>query len=459
MFMVRSIFDQIINYGIVERWDIDKKRTYRQVNRFNLALGLISLSALPIAIISKVYLGLFVQLTGAFLYLSGFHLIKKGKLTSAQALALYTFEAHMFIISFFAIRHTEGGLMPWYSPVFASYMLYPLIAALFNRSIFKHMTISILQIALMQFAGAFIIKSGLSTFPQGREDLLNFIICVYNTAMASAIVYLFFKENRKVKDRAIKRSKELEKALNEVNKSREMISRQAMELKELNDTKDKLFSIIAHDLKSPYNTLLGFSEMLKESLENDTKSYEYAQNLYDAALNNYALLENLLEWSRTQMKRIKFSPVEFPLADIVASNIALIGLNAEKKKITIDNKAGNSILVRADKNLVNIIFRNLITNAVKYTYPGGKITIGAVSHDDLAEISIADTGMGIPEKILKNLFLIENKESRAGTLYETGTGLGLILCKEFIDLHGCTIWVESEVKKGSVFRFTLPLAK
>lgn len=276
--------------------------------------------------------------------------------------------------------------------------------------------------------------------------------------MSSAIVYLTVAENKNVKEHEIERSKELEKVLDEVRASREMISQQATELKELNNTKDKLFSIIAHDLKSPSGSLLGFSEMLKENLEHNTKNYEYAQNLYDAALNNYTLLENLLEWSRAQMNRIKFSPSTFTLGEVVNTNIAILSLNTEKKKIIIDNKVDNSLMVCADKNLVNVILRNIITNAVKFSFPGGKITVEAIPLEKLVEISVADTGIGIPDGILKTLFLIGNKQSRVGTNDETGTGLGLILCKEFVELHGGSIWVESEVKKGSVFHFTLPLA-
>jgi len=276
--------------------------------------------------------------------------------------------------------------------------------------------------------------------------------------MSSAIVYLTVAENKNVKEHEIERSKELEKVLDEVRASREMISQQATELKELNNTKDKLFSIIAHDLKSPSGSLLIFSEMLKENLEHNTKNFEYAQNLYDAALNNYTLLENLLEWSRAQMNRIKLSPTVFTLGDMVKTNIAILSLNTEKKNITIDNKIDSSLLVCADKNLVNIILRNIITNAVKYSFQGGKITVEAARHEKLVEISVADTGIGIPDKLLKTLFLIENKQSRAGTNDEPGTGLGLILCKEFVELHGGSIWVDSEVKKGSTFHFTLPLA-
>jgi signal transduction histidine kinase len=457
MSKVGEIRNRLVNYGIDDDWDFDKQRAYRQVNEFNLALSIITFSAWPIALGNKVYLGFLIQFIGFALYMSGFCLIARGKLKTARLLAIYTFETHMFIISFFALIHTNFVLMPSYSPVFVAFMLYPLVAALFDKSIFKHMIIALLQIFLIQLIGGAIADSGFPSFPIEKQDKLNFIITLYTIGMTSVIVYLIHSENRNVKIREINRSKELEKVLNEVEASREMISKQAIELKALNDSKDKFFSIVTHDLKSPYNTLLGFSAMLKESLSKDSDSWEYAKNLYDAALNNYNLLENLLEWSRSQRGSIQFNPTDFMLNEVIFKTINLVSTYAEKKNISIAERISNNLMINADRNLVNIIIRNILTNAIKYTYPGGEIIIEAKQVEKFAEISISDNGIGIPEIILNDLFTIDNKSSRTGTDQESGTGLGLILCKEFVELHGCRIWVESEVKKGSTFYFTLPL--
>jgi len=457
MSSVGEIYNSVVNFTIEKEWHLDKQRAYRQVNEFNFFAALISISGVPLAALHQMYAGLILQIFCLFCYLGGFYLISKRKLRKARLLGIYTFETHLFLFSFSAVVHTDSSIMPSYSPLFLAYMLYPLIAALFDKSIIKHALIALVQILLVQLLSGVFTDAGFPVFPAEKQDTMIFLITIYTIVMASAIIYLIYSENRNVKNLEIKRSEELEAALREVETNREMISRQAAELKTLNDSKDKFFSIITHDLKAPYNTLLGFSEMLKDNLDKGSKNWEYANNLHESALNNYNLVENLIEWSRSQRGRIPYNPTNFVLNEVVFKTVNLISLNAEKKDISIHDYVGNDLKVHADRNLVNIIIRNILTNAIKYSYPEGEIIISAKASEKFAEISISDNGIGIPEGILKTLFSIENKNSRTGTDHETGTGLGLILCKEFIDLHGCSIWAESEVKKGSVFHFTLPL--
>ncbi len=364
----------------------------------------------------------------------------------------------MFLISLFAILPTTTGVLPWYSPVFASYMLYPLVAALFDKPVFKHMLLGLLQILLIQFIGGYLSKIGFPSFPFENHDILNIIVCVYTIGMASLIVYLIFNENRIVKTQEIERSKQLQLALEKVEISNELIKKQADDLFKLNDSKNKFFSIIAHDLKSPYNTVIGFSEILKDKSINDPEYYKYAKNLYDTALDNYSLLENLLEWARTQMDHIQFRPSEFAINEVIYKTINLVGVSAEKKNVVIKNEISNSIIVSADRTLVSIIIRNILTNAIKFTRPGGFVTIGYVNRGRLAEFFIKDNGIGIPEEMVKYLFKLEYIQSRKGTSSETGTGLGLILCKDFVEMHGGEIWVKSKENEGSTFYFTLPKA-
>jgi len=335
-------------------------------------------------------------------------------------------------------------------------MLYPLVAALFDKPVFKHMLIALFQIVLLQFIGVFLTIIDFPSFPIEKHYSLNIIICFYTIGMASALVYLIHSENRAVKNLEIERSKELEKALKRVEIASAVITKQADDLARINDAKNKFFSIIAHELKSPYNTVLGFSEILKNKSINDPEYYLYAKNLYDTALGNFNLLENLLEWSRSQMDHIQYKPTCIRLNDLILKTMNLIGASAEKKNISIENNVSNTILVNADRDLISFIIRNIITNAIKFTVPGGKVIVSAKSKEKFVEVSVADNGIGIPESLAKKLFTIENKESRKGTLSETGTGLGLILCKEFVELHGGRIWVESQEKKGSTFFFTLP---
>ena len=453
-----EIYNNIRTFGIKDEWDFDKKRAYRQVNEFNLFLCLISFSAIPIALVFKVYLGLIIQILCFFLYLAGFLLLSRELLKQARLLAIYTFETQLFFVTFFAVYPTNEGFMPWYSPVFIVYIIYPIIAALFDKPIFKHMFFGLFQIFMIQFTGAVLTKINLMSFPESHLGILTIIVCVYTLGIGSLIVHLVYSENKVVKTLEIERSKQLQKALKELELSNTMINDQTIELQKLNDSKNKLFSIIAHDLKSPYNVILGFSEILKEKSINDPEYYEYAKNLYDTAIDNYSLLENLLEWSRTQMDHIQYKPSVFPLNDVIYKTLNLLGVSAEKKNIAIKNEVSNSLSLFADRTLVSIIVRNIITNAIKFTRSGGSIIIGAEIKKREAEVFIKDNGIGMPEETLKDLFKIEYIQSRKGTSAEAGTGLGLILCKEFIEMHNGEIRAESKEKVGTTFYFTLPLA-
>lgn len=230
-------------------------------------------------------------------------------------------------------------------------------------------------------------------------------------------------------------------------------------LKESNATKDKFFSIIAHDLKSPFNSIIGFSELLMENYrEYDEKEIEDSLNVIkNSSKQAYDLLENLLVWSRLQTSKIDFNPETFALSQDISDTLAIASNIAGNKNIHITNNIHEPCLVYADKNMLNTIMRNLLANAVKYTPRNGNITIGCQYHDDSIELSVKDNGIGIPQKGIDQLFRIDSKYSTPGTEKEQGTGLGLILCRDFVEKHGGKIWAESEEGKGSTFRFTLPV--
>ncbi len=239
------------------------------------------------------------------------------------------------------------------------------------------------------------------------------------------------------------------------------VEQRTQELRELNATKDKFFSIIAHDLKNPFNTLMGFTELLLENLNdyNQEKLEEFISILHETSKQSYALLENLLEWSRSQTGRIQMNPEKIDLYELVEENINLLLNHASKKKIKLINEIASPSIVTADANMIRTVIRNLVSNAIKYTNENGIITASASQDNGSVKVSIADTGIGmIPENVEK-LFRIDVNYSTKGTANETGTGLGLILCKEFINKNGGKIWVESEFGKGSRFKFTLPIEK
>ncbi len=233
------------------------------------------------------------------------------------------------------------------------------------------------------------------------------------------------------------------------------------ELRELNATKDKFFSIIAHDLKNPFNTLMGFTELILDNFADysQEKLKEFITILNDTSRHSYALLENLLEWSRAQTGRLEMIPEKINLHELFNENIDLLLSNAAKKDIRLVNNLDTDAKAYADLNMIGTVIRNLISNAIKYTNEKGSISGSSKITDNMIEISVTDTGVGIAGDNLEKLFKIEVNYSTTGTAEETGTGLGLILCEEFIQKNGGKIWVESEIDKGSSFKFTLPINK
>lgn len=231
-----------------------------------------------------------------------------------------------------------------------------------------------------------------------------------------------------------------------------------IKLIELNASKDKFFSIISHDLKSPFNSIIGLSNLLVEQIKNkDIEGIDLYGNLIIKSSNKAMdLLLNLMEWSRSQCGRIEFNPERFNLKETIYEITALYDGIAGQKGIVIKNNLPPKATVFADKAMINTVLRNLISNAIKYTKPGGDISISILEQEKEILFSIKDTGVGISKVSIEKLFLIDQCFSTSGTNNETGTGLGLILCKEFIERHGGKIWAESQPGEGSVFFFNLP---
>jgi two-component system, sensor histidine kinase and response regulator len=229
-------------------------------------------------------------------------------------------------------------------------------------------------------------------------------------------------------------------------------------LSELNATKDKLFSIIGHDLKNPLTAILGYADLIITDIDNiaPDRLKSHLTQISNASNQLYGLLENLLEWSRSQTGRMEFSPARCDLQKLVENCTGFVAHNAAMKEIEILSDVEQGSHVFADNRMLDTVLRNLISNAIKFTPNGGEIRIRATRADGEVEVSVADTGVGITEQDANKLFRIDAAFSTAGTAQEQGTGLGLILCKEFIDKHQGKIWVESVLGQGSVFRFTLP---
>ena len=247
--------------------------------------------------------------------------------------------------------------------------------------------------------------------------------------------------------------------ITERKRSEESLRNSEMQLRELNITKDKFFSIIAHDLRSPFQGLLGLIELLVSSSESFTPQEltTFYESLHRSAFNLYDLLENLLEWSLSQRGMIKYNPLPILLSTLVDQNFELLKQKSEQKSIDLINETEKSIEVFVDERMVHTLFRNLITNAIKFTHRKGKVLISSKEiENNMIEICVADTGVGIPKENITKLFRIDEKISTLGTEKEPSSGLGLLLCKDFVDKHGGKIHVESEIGKGSKFIFSLP---
>lgn len=232
-------------------------------------------------------------------------------------------------------------------------------------------------------------------------------------------------------------------------------------LRELNATKDKFFSIIAHDLKGPMGAMSSIVEMMVTDYDffSEVEKKEFIQLVYSESKKTLNLLFSLLDWSRQQMGTIPFSPDNINLLQLIQNNVLLHNLNAQKKNIELAYSCSEHFIVFADENMILTVLRNLISNAIKFTTDGGKVTITAEDKGSEIEIIIRDNGVGIEETVLDKLFRLDSHITTKGTKDETGTGLGLIMCKEFVEKNGGRIWVESKIGEGSSFKFTIPKQK
>jgi signal transduction histidine kinase len=222
-------------------------------------------------------------------------------------------------------------------------------------------------------------------------------------------------------------------------------------------SKDKFFAILAYDLKNPLIVFLSYAKLLENIEELGQEQFkELTRQFRTSAENLFALLENLLLWSQIQRGMIEPFPQEIPIDVFAVRNIELLTPNAEHKQITLNNLVQEELPVYADVNMIDTVVRNLLSNAIKFTHAGGAVAISATHDENTVTVAVSDTGIGIPQEKLSNLFRIDAKCQRAGTAGEKGTGLGLILCKEFVERHGGNIWVASEIGKGTTVRFTLP---
>ncbi len=252
----------------------------------------------------------------------------------------------------------------------------------------------------------------------------------------------------------------LKKAEEEISRQTEEIARQRDELQKINKTKDKLFSIIAHDLRNPFHSIMGFTDLIAQNhgILDKEKMREYIGLINESAHGAFEILENLLQWARNQTGKISYEPAPFQINDLIQEIHSLYRSNLESKNIEFQHNSDDTAVI-ADRNMISTVLRNMVSNAIKFTRPGGKINVTAEKTDTDVKIMVADTGVGIKPEDQDKLFRVDKKLSRKGTGGEEGTGLGLVISKDFLKKHGAELSLESKTDKGTSFYFFLPAAE
>ncbi len=285
--------------------------------------------------------------------------------------------------------------------------------------------------------------------------IVHIIIFIFG---ATGLLFLLLN-SRKQLNQIQEANKTINKKNEILNMHQKILEDTSTQLIQANKTKDQFFSIVAHDLRSPFNSILGFSEILVQKIEQKdyTDIEEYSNIINESANKTLSLLVDLLDWAGLQMKRKKFKPEKLSINKITNNVIAPLEANIKSKNILLKKEFESDIQVYADVNMINTVIRNLISNAVKYTPDSGEVIISAgISHDYL-KYSVSDNGVGIKEENIEKIFDLDEIFSTPGTNMEKGTGLGLVLSHEFIRLHEGVLTVESEQGKGATFSFVIPV--
>ncbi len=287
--------------------------------------------------------------------------------------------------------------------------------------------------------------------PNGDDKCIIFFYDISHEKKNKLAIKRYVEELHYNKIMSVQKAKEL--AL--IN---EKLNQREKELQKINANKDKFFSIISHDLRSPFTALLGFAEFLVNEIDTLSKEEikEFAENIYKSASGTFALLENLLQWSRLQTSNIEFQPETYSLTEQLERVCEIYKVNSLQKNIKLQTNIEPGLTVFADQNMVETVMRNLLSNAIKFTPRHGSITVEAFNRKRDVVVKVRDTGIGMPKDKLDKLFVIGENTTTEGTENEKGTGLGLLLCKEFVENNSGKLTVKSKPGEGTEFTFTLP---
>jgi signal transduction histidine kinase/tetratricopeptide (TPR) repeat protein len=291
------------------------------------------------------------------------------------------------------------------------------------------------------------------------KSYTNMLIILSAVLLFSGALGLNLYRNKRISNKKLNNNnKKINNLNSELKLQNDRLSTSEKQLKSANDAKDKFFSIIAHDLKNPIQVVRGYAELLKNNFDDYNRSEinKILGNIYDASDAQYSLLQNLLTWAMSQTGRVEFNPQDLNLLDLVMTTIKPLQPVANQKNIRITADVNPEIYVNADHEMISTVCRNLVSNAIKFSYPGDTINLFSKKNNQIVETVVEDSGVGMNEDNKNNLFMVDNNMSTNGTSNEKGTGLGLLICKEFVELNGGKIWVDSELSKGSKFHFSLP---
>ncbi len=298
---------------------------------------------------------------------------------------------------------------------------------------------------------------------EGKKEEVNVSLNFFSDNGESICLMITFpNEYSKWNAAYFQLSPEIVKEINKLEEKTQKLVLHSEYLKETNSTKDKFFNIIAHDLRAPFNAILGLAEILKNEAESMSANdiIDIASRVYSASKNSLEMVEDLLDWARLQDNSIEYLPENFQLEDIILDILFIMKNNALKKKIQITTKVEKKLRVFADKNMISLILRNLLSNAIKFSKPGGKIEIIAATIDNgMVKLTVKDNGVGIKKEDVKKILKVDEHYSTLGTEKEKGTGLGLVLCNEFISKNNGELIIQSEFGVGSEIGVTIPKEK
>lgn len=417
------------------------------LNTISVVVILLCFISVPINYITgmpilTVYGSFFIAISYIFLFL---YSIKSKNFNRFYHL-FFGFTIIIFLPFFWIINAGSFGPIPFFAILIFVWII---ITSKYNSYLyFSILTIIVITVLLViEYEFPQIVIGYLNKEARLPDIILGFFLIVASIVISLRIFMNIYRNAL---------NKEIEQRL-ELHEKNEEIQCQSNELTKLNLDKDRFISILAHDLRGPFNGFLGLSELLaaNSSRFDAGKIESIANSINQSAQNTYSLLEDLLLWA--QSGNLPHAPQKINLSSVCTGIIETVNQIAKEKNISIYNFDSDELTIFADINMLKTILRNLISNAIKFTRPGGKINIFADQNQSNTTITVSDNGVGIDTETLKKLFNITHKKTIKGTANEKGNGLGLLICKEFVEKHGGKIWVESDYGKGSDFRFTLPL--